>query len=186
VLDQVSNWNSQSRLTGDLIKELQRLAVNQVYRCAGYFRDRNVQILSVDHRPPSHDDVPRLIEEMCEYVHTHWQSSPIHLASYLMWRTNWIHPFFGGNGRTARALSYLILSARLGFVLPGTPSIPELIVARRRAYLRALEVADVAWKQDGRLDLTSMEDLLGGLLAEQLVAIHQRATGKQPNGEPCI
>jgi Fic family protein len=118
---------------------------------------------------------------MCEYVHTHWQSSPIHLASYLMWRTNWIHPFFGGNGRTARAVSYLILSARLGFVLPGTPTIPELIVSRRNAYLNALQVADIEWKQGEQHNLALMEDLLESLLAEQLVAIHERATSKQPN-----
>jgi hypothetical protein len=44
-----------------------------------------------------------------------------------MWSMNWIHPFFGGNGRTARALSYLVLSVKLGFVRPGTKTIPELI-----------------------------------------------------------
>jgi Fic family protein len=82
---------------------------------------------------------------MCEYVHENWNKTPVHLASYLMWRMNWIHPFYGGNGRTARAVSYLILCARLGFVLPGTTTIPELIVNNRAPYYSALRKADEAY-----------------------------------------
>jgi Fic family protein len=104
---------------------------------------------------------------------------PGHLAAYLMWRVNWIHPFFGGNGRTARAVAYLILCARLGFRLPGTQTIPDLIIANRDPYYRALQAADSAW-ESGRLDLTEMEELLSGLLAKQLVAVHEQATGHKP------
>jgi hypothetical protein len=34
-------------------------------------------------------------------------ATAIHLAAYLMWRLNWIHPFADGNGRTARMTSYV-------------------------------------------------------------------------------
>ncbi|MBL8221394.1 MAG: Fic family protein, partial [Bryobacterales bacterium] len=34
----------------------------------------------------------------------------------VMWRLNWIHPFFGGNGRTARSASYLVLCASLNSI----------------------------------------------------------------------
>jgi Fic family protein len=50
------------------------------------------------------------------------QSTPIHLAAYLMWRLNWIHPFADGNGRTSRIISYVVLSIRAGAILPGTPT----------------------------------------------------------------
>ena len=92
---------------------------------------------------------------------------------------NWIHPFFGGNGRTARAVSYLILSAKLEFVLPGSPTIPDLIVENRSPYFEALKAADSAWQQ-GKIDLTKMEDLMASLLARQLLQIHKKATGKSP------
>lgn len=101
----------------------------------------------------------------------------MHLASYLIWRINWIHPFFGGNGRTARAVSYLIPCAKLGFALPGTKTIPELIGESRKRYIDALQTADAAW-EERRLGLVPMEDLMSELLAQQLVAIHERATGK--------
>jgi Fic family protein len=89
---------------------------------------------------------------------------------------NWIHPFYGGNGRTARAVSYLILCARLGFVLPGTKAMPELIRDEPSPYYEALRSADVAWS-NGKIDLSVMETLISSLLATQLVQIHEQATG---------
>jgi Fic family protein len=114
---------------------------------------------------------------MCEYLNTKWDAPPIHLAAYTMWRVNWIHPFFGGNGRTARALSYLLLSAKLGFVIPGTKTIPELIVEQRDAYYEALRKADNSWRQ-GTIDVSAMEELMASLLAQQLVLVHQQAMEK--------
>src|SRR4051794_24903339 len=122
--------------------------------------------------------VLNLVNEMCGYINENWNiSTPVHLSSYAMWRMNWIHPFFGGNGRTARALSYLVLCAKLGFILPGEKTIPELIVSKRNAYLSALQQADETLAQ-GALSLAQMEDLMSSLIAEQLVAIHERATGQ--------
>jgi len=117
---------------------------------------------------------------MCEYVNLGWNKPAIHLSAYLMWRINWIHPFFGGNGRTSRAVGYLILCARLGFALPGVPTIPDLIEADREPYYRALQQADEAW-DSGSLDIGEMESLMSSILAKQLLAIHKEASGK---GEP--
>jgi Fic family protein len=142
-----------------------------------------VRIHGAVHQPPSADEVPEIIGQMCEHVHQFWDSSPIHLASYVMWRTNWIHPFFGGNGRTARAASYLILCARLGFVLPGKKTIPDLIDEHREQYFRALQAADLDWETK-KLDLGEMEKLLSALLAEQLLAVHELAAGEPPTVPP--
>jgi Fic/DOC family len=63
---------------------------------------------------------------MCDYVNENWEgSSPVHLSAYVLWKLNWIHPFTDGNGRTARAISYLLLCLRLGYRLPGTNTIPK-------------------------------------------------------------
>jgi Fic family protein len=117
---------------------------------------------------------------MCRYVNENWGMTAAHLSAYVMWRLNWIHPFFGGNGRTSRAVSYLVLCARLGFRLPGTRTIPDLIVERRAEYVNALQHADVQWEA-GKLNLSVMEELMSSLLAEQLVEIHKMATGKEPS-----
>lgn len=169
------NWDDR-KFTPELLLETQRLAVNQIYRCAGHYRDDAVTLDGADHRPPPHDQVPVLVDEMCDYVNKNWSAPPVHLASYLMWRMNWIHPFFGGNGRTARAISYLALCARLGFVLPGSKSIPELILEDRKPYYVALRAADAAWKNQ-KIDLSGMESYLSRLLSMQLVQIHEQATG---------
>src|SRR4051812_41331333 len=71
---------------------------------------------------------------MCDYVNVGGRESPIHIAAYLLWRLNWIHPFSGGNGRTSRAVSYYALCVRLGFVLPGNVTIPEQLTTNRAAY----------------------------------------------------
>ncbi len=179
IAERAREWNSTARVTPELILELQRLAITQIYRCAGHFRDGPVQIQGVNHHPPDHSQVPALIEDMCAYLNDAWsEKNSIALAAYAMWRLNWIHPFYGGNGRSSRALSYLVLCARLGFALPGEPTIPELIMEDRSPYFEALRAADQALEDGGQIDTSKMESLLDSLLARQLVSIHRAAGGK--------
>jgi Fic family protein len=113
---------------------------------------------------------------MCQYVNVHWhEASAIHLAAYLLWRLNWIQPFADGNGRTARVISYLVLSIKLNGLLPGSPTIPDQIAADKAPYYHALEVADGLWKQ-GILSLAVMEKMLEEMLAEQLLHATEEAT----------
>jgi Fic family protein len=135
---------------------------------AGAYRPGATVIEGSEFQPPPPAAVPALVEDMCEYVNDHWnRTTAIHLAAYVMWRLNWIHPFYEGNGSTARMLSYVVLSVRWGGLLPGTPTIPEQIVANRKAYFSALEYSDNAWKNED-LDVSRMEDLLTVLLTKQL------------------
>jgi Fic family protein len=89
------------------------------------------------------------------------------LASYGLWRLNWVHPFIEGNGRTARAVCYYLLCARSGMLLPGNKIVPERIRENRAPYYTALQAADRAWN-DGHYDLSVMEAYLAGLLQAQL------------------
>ena len=112
------------------------------------------------HEPVGAHLVPELVEDLCDYVNDNWeQSTPIHLAAYVMWRLNWIYPFADGNGRTSRIVSYVVLSVRAGSVLPGTPTIPDQIVDNRNPYFDAFDAADNAWRE-GRVDVSKMEDCL--------------------------
>ena len=122
------------------------------------------------------------MEELCDYVNDNWaRATPLHLAAYVMWRLNWIHPFADGNGRTSRTVSYVILSIRAGYVPSGSPSIPDQIVQDRAPYFEALEAADESWKKNV-LDLSKMERLLETLLARQLKAFFE-SVGSQPSSE---
>lgn len=157
------------RLTPEHVCRLNEVAVRGLEASAGTFRQHGVQISGTPHVPPPHTEVPQLVQEMCDYVNRDgWTSEDaVHLAAYTMWRMNWIHPFTNGNGRTSRAVSYFVLSAMLGFQLPGKTTVPEMIAADKTSYYRALESADAAWKA-GAMDVSAMATLLAALLMKQL------------------
>jgi Fic family protein len=130
------------------------------------------------HNPPPPELVPELVENMCDYVNDNAGKPPIHLAAYVLWRINWIHPFDDGNGRTARAAAYAILCILLGYEIPGTNTIPEQIAQDKTPYYEALEAADEA-QRNNRTDVSRMEDLLIEALSKQLLEVHEAATGRK-------
>jgi Fic family protein len=160
-------------LTPEIVCGLNRLAVAGICRSAGMLRTVPIGITNTDHEPPPPEEVEQFVIEMCNYVKAKWslQGDPlrdaIHLSSYVMWRLNWIHLFRDGNGRTSRAVSYLVLTIRLGQVLRGEPTIPDQIIDSKGPYYRALDDADAASKK-GRIDLSTMERLIESLLEKQL------------------
>ncbi len=162
-----SNWRFV--LTPDVIMRLQWFATDGVWSSAGRFRQHCVEISNTSHQPPHFDHVPKLVDEMCDYANVHI-ADPFHVAAYLMWRLNWIHPFGDGNGRTSRAVSYFALSVALRMELPGNPTIPDLIVKQRQPYYEALDAADAAWAS-GIVDVTEMEEMMRQLLMQQLSSI---------------
>lgn len=154
---------------------LHRAALDGISSYAGNFRPAGIEIGRSRHEPPPAHRVPELIEDLCEYVNDRWaEKSALHLAAYVMWRLNWIHPFTDGNGRTSRAASYLVLCIRLKALLPGRVTIPEQIEKEKTPYYKALEAADDAWAE-GQVDLKQMKDLLASMLAKQLHAIYEES-----------
>jgi Fic family protein len=163
------------RLRPSAILELHRMALDGIHEFAGNYRPAAVSIQESAHQPVERAFVPHLVEEMCDYVNAHWaDKSAVHLAAYVMWRLNWIHPFADGNGRTSRVVSYLVLCIKLGARLPGRKAIPDQICDNRDPYFKALESADEAAKRD-EIDVSAMEALLEGLLAKQLLTMYEDA-----------
>jgi Fic family protein len=173
IIEQIEYWLQPERpfrLRPSAILSLNRRALEKISPFAGIWRPAAIEIGGSRHTPPPAHLVPELIENMCEYVNESWTKSPIHLSAYSLWRMNWIHPFVDGNGRTARAISYVILCVRLGYRLPGTQTIPEQIASNKPPYYKALEAAD-SRQAEGKLDLAEMEALLESLLAAQLLSV---------------
>ena len=167
------------RLRLSTILHLHRVVLAGISAYAGLPRPGDVDIGQSKHQPPGAHLVPTLLEELCDYVNGHFDTAaPIHLAAYVLWRMNWIHPFTDGNGRMARAVSYLVLSIRLNIVLPGTNTIPEQIINNRKAYYDALEAADAAFK-DGQIGVKKVEELLAAMLASQLLSVSEIAAGSK-------
>jgi Fic family protein len=120
---------------------LNRIATEGVAFTPGVTRTGPIEISNTTHVPPPAPTVVPYLEEMCEYVNANWAKTPIHLGAYLLWRLNWIHPFEDGNGRTSRMIAYVVLCVRLGFLLPGTRTIPDQISSDKSPYYSALGVA---------------------------------------------
>ncbi len=155
------------RLTPAIVKSLHRAAIKNIYSCAGQYRTWAVRIRGSAHKPPESRFVAGLVDEMCREANSNEDWDAVKASAYMLWRLSWIHPFGGGNGRTARALAELALRVRLNHKLPAKIATPEQYVGHRREYEDALKDADEAWSQ-GVLDLTKLESLLGHLLEKQL------------------
>jgi Fic family protein len=130
------------RVTTGMLRDLHRIAIEGLYRCAGNYRTvvHEVHIEGGPSIPPA-AHVPHLVEEMLELLNTGFDDG-LTRAAYVLWRVNAIHPFAGGNGRTARAMMHLVLRADLGRPLPGRPQMPTFIKEHKERYKAALREAD--------------------------------------------
>jgi Fic family protein len=177
MVEYFSQPDRKFKLRPSQLLHLHRIALDRISSFAGNWRPAGIEIQGSRHKPVGAHLVPGVIEEMCDYVNDNWdKSSALHLAAYALWRLNWIHPFTDGNGRTARAFSYLLLCLRLGYRVPGRKTIPEQIASDKAPYYKALEAADEEWEAK-KLDLSVLERLISDLLANQLASIHEQATG---------
>lgn len=80
-------------------------------------------------------------------------------------------------GRTSRALSYALLNLKLGYVIPGSPTILQQIEEDNSHYIEALEMADDAERQ-GKIDVTEMEKMIRSMLAKQLLSVIDAADSR--------
>jgi Fic family protein len=174
-IEQIEYWLQPERpfkLRPSAIMSLNRLALDGLSSYAGIYRLTGIVIKGSKHEPPPAYQVPEFVEEICDYVNTNWSSrSPIHLASYILWRLNWVHAFVDGNGRTTRVTSFVVLCVRLGYRVPGSPTIPEQISHDKQPYYKALEMADAAYEKEHRIDVGAMEDLVASHLAIQIASV---------------
>lgn len=136
---------------------------------AAKLRTIEVRIEKSEHVPPKSSEILPLLLDMCEQVNSRWDTDDIvYLPAYVLWRLNWIHPFEDRNGRTARALSYMLLCLKSGGMLPGHRTIPELLREHRSEYYNALRDADEAFNISGEVNVSQLQMLLSDLLVMQL------------------
>ncbi|HSY66363.1 MAG TPA: Fic family protein [Terriglobales bacterium] len=143
-------------------------AVSNIAQFGGRYRKEPIYV--GNHIPPHFKDVPDEMDRFFSVVHENWtiMTHPTTLPAYALWRLNWIHPFVEGNGRTARAACYYLISMRHGLLLPGKKIVPERIRENREPYYAALRSADRAWA-DGHFDVSELAHYLSDLLKAQLI-----------------
>ncbi|MGY5847221.1 Fic family protein [Salegentibacter sp. HM20] len=103
---------------------------------AGRLRTAGVRIAGANFMPPNALKVPQLVDDLVDFINQNLQDlNIIELATVFQHKFLWIHPFFDGNGRTARLAMNLLLMAA-GF--------PPAIILRndRSKYYEALNQAN--------------------------------------------
>jgi Fic family protein len=146
---------------------LNAAAVANIAQFGGRFREEPVIV--GQYNPPHHEKVPHLVDQFLSLIHENWNliEHPLILPAFALWRLNWIHPFIEGNGRTARATCYYLISLKQGRRLPGTRTVAERIRDNRQPYYDALQEADRYWAE-GRFNVKALAKYLEQLLADQL------------------
>lgn len=156
-----------------VIKALNAHAISCLHVNAGEYRPCPVKV--GNHTPPDHYRVPELMNDFVNVVNHLWdRSDALVLATFVLWRLNYIHPFINGNGRTARALCYYVVCVKSGGLLQGSRTLPELIRQNRDEYVRLLQEADA--NSTGAIDLSFLANLhafLVRLVNEQLASAGQ-------------
>lgn len=153
-------------LSEHIIKALNFQAITCLHTNAGEYRP--CEVVVGNHKPPDHFRVDALMEDFVNEVNRYWTGTdPVVLASFVLWKLNYIHPFINGNGRTARAACYFVLCLHLGRLLPGKVILPELIKQNRDEYVHALTHCDQS-VTNGGLDLAPLHMLLSRLIQQQI------------------
>lgn len=127
----------RSAIKGSEILEIHRLVLDNIQKeFAGRYRTGRVRILGANFVPPNHLKIRELIDDLLNEVRVNTERlNTVDLAARFHHRFVWIHPFYDGNGRTARLLMNLLLM-REGF----PPAI--ILVNDRRKYYRTLDAAN--------------------------------------------
>ncbi len=93
---------------------------------------------AVEYIPPEYSDIPRLLDELVEYVNT-TDDHPLIVAAVVHYQIVTIHPFEDGNGRTARLMSGYILDL-YGYGFKGIGSLEEYFAYDADEYYKSLQM----------------------------------------------
>ena len=146
VVDYLADFvtHHRNRITESDLLAIHYLTIKDIYPCAGKFRTalNQVEITDTDHKPSAPYAVKNECWEMLEWLEGEGRErSPVHKATYVLWSTNAIHPFSGGNGRGARSLAYLVVVMHIAPIFAGEP-LPSKLKARKTEYVQGLKAAD--------------------------------------------
>lgn len=145
--------NKEKPLTPELVFHIHRLMTEKTLENpedAGRLR-RNDDVVVEDgithevvHMPPSYEELPAFVEELCHYfnetdakVFVH----PIIRGIIIHFMVAYMHPFVDGNGRTARALFYWYM-LKQGYWLMEYMSVSRVIASSKKSYEKAYQYVE--------------------------------------------
>lgn len=129
--------NKRHSISEMLIRTLHQIIMQEIEKeWAGKYRNADVIIVGAKHKPPNALNVPEKMRELISWLKI--QKNKMHiieLAALLHHQLAYIHPFFDGNGRTARlTMNLLLLQAGYPLVV--------ILKNDRKKYYNVLSQAD--------------------------------------------
>lgn len=124
---------------------------------------------AVVYTPPAAESVPKMMKELVQFI----QSSELHpviKACVAHFYFVYIHPFGDGNGRTARALSYMML-IQSGYEFFRYFSISNLVSDERGKYYRSMVNVE---EDEG--DMTYFIDFYSNMLSRSVIRMEDHLT----------
>jgi len=147
-----------------------------------HYRDEPVLVRSqrgeIVHTAPKAEQVPQMMDALIAFI-ADSELSPLIKACVAHFYFVYVHPFIDGNGRTARALSYMIL-LQAGYDFFRYFSISSVIAEERSKYYKAIK--DV---EDDEYDMTYFIDYSIGMLARAVKQLEDRLVNKVVMEERC-
>jgi len=180
-----NNYKALEYILGNLHKPLNEDTIIEIYRIITektldaedeVEKYRNDTVIVWDYamqeeiyEAPNFTEVPRMMADLVNFIHSEDNLHPIEKASILHFYFVYIHPFFDGNGRTARAISYAYLLQK-GYDFFRFFSISTVIKDQKMKYYKAIkEVEDYGSdltyfiQFNARMILTSIRNILNRL-----------------------
>jgi Fic family protein len=140
--------NKDKELTPELLLKVHKILTNNTLNekeYEGNFRNNNdicvynvVESCEV-YDPPSHEEIPELIKDLCDFFNNDTEKSfihPINKGIILHFLIGFIHPFADGNGRTGRGLFYWYLLSK-DYWMTEYLSISKFILKSKTQYEKA-------------------------------------------------
>jgi len=103
--------NKKNTFSENLIRSFNQIVIQNIEKeWAGKYRNSEVVITGSIYKPPQAIEVPRLMRDLINWFKNNKKKlNLIELAAIIHYKLVAIHPFFDGNGRTARLLMNIIL-----------------------------------------------------------------------------
>jgi Fic family protein len=102
---------------------------------------RDARSRTIVYMPPEAKDVPALMAAMVTFINKNLELPCPLMASIIHYQFATIHPYYDGNGRTARLLTTLVLHLG-GYDLKGLYSLEEYYARNLGAYYEAISIGD--------------------------------------------
>lgn len=136
-LYELINVNKKNTISEHLIKQIHSLVLKESdSKIAGTYRKGDIFISGSDHKPPSGFEMPNKMEKLIKWIKKEKDNYHIvELSAILHHKLVAIHPFWDGNGRTARIIMNI-------FIMQAGYPMAIILKNDRQRYYRVLSEAD--------------------------------------------